>query len=409
LFYSYGCNYQQSNGGVSSIDPSSGGTPVVATSGLMGPPLLAGGGTTLTVSAALSATVTTYASDDIGTVSVLATAATDETVRDIAMTSDGTQVYVAAGGGSRFTAYTASTLAQSGEFATPQHPTAIALSPNGQDLVGGLESYTGMVTLYNAGTSSPLWERFGAAATPSSWQPGQQDYETLPGSLTFSSNDEDVYGLVTQNNLDTAVYLFSSTIAPTASSLRLSIPHVKYGKVLTATATGPAGGRITFIGTVGTLTKTLGTVTANSKGVAALKFTSPYSASIEAAYAGSAAKLPVTVKRSFSRPSRAHISLSGDFGRRHGITWFLNRKAVNATVSVLPAVEGRPVVVTAQIRVHGAWQVASSSTFYLPASGKFRLILKKATHEYLLKFTVSFAGDQYNSASHATSKHFEII
>jgi hypothetical protein len=408
LFYSFGCN-EQPTGGVSSIDPSSGGTPVVATTGTSGPSLLAGGGTNLAVSLPGSDTITTYTSDDTGAVTQLATVTSDENVNDLAISSDGTKVYVAAAGGTQFSGYAASSLDSSGDFSASAYPRAVALSPNGQYLAGGLQSYTGLVSLYNAATSAPIWERFGASAAPSTWTTGQQQDETLPGSLTFSSNNADVYGLVEPEDSNTAVDLFSSTISPTSSSVHLTIPHVKYGKVLTATATGPAGGRITFVGSVGTLTKTLATVTANSKGVATLRFKSPYSGAIEAAYAGSAAKLPATVRHAFTRPSRARITLSGSFGRRHGITWFLNRKAVKAHVSVLPAVGGRPVVVTAQIRVNGAWQVASSATFYLPASGTFKLYLKKATHEYPLRFTVSFAGDQYNSGSHATSKHFEII
>jgi DNA-binding beta-propeller fold protein YncE len=409
LFYSFGCSPGDNHSAVSSIDPIAGGTPVPALTALYAPPMLAGAGSTLAAAVVgLSPTpLSTYTSDDTGALTDLASIRAADDIRDLAISADGNTLYSADPGGGQFTDYDVATLDTAAEFTGTHYATAVALSPDGADLVGGFDAYDGLVSLYKTATVTPVWSRLGTTALPASWRTNEQDDAMLGGSLTFSSNNANVYGLATAEG-QSGVYLFSSTVAPTKTSLHVVVSGAPYGQPMTATATAIAGARIAFTVTNGNGTRSLGAVTANSHGVAKLKFRSNYSGSVQATYDGSAAHLPVFTTHTFKSASRSRLTLTGAYATRHGVKLFRSIKDVKAPGSVMPVVFDRPVTASLDFKRGGAWHVASTLTLTLSQTGGMLLILRQASVGLLFRFTATFKGDSFNSGSKAVSKTFEI-
>jgi DNA-binding beta-propeller fold protein YncE len=409
LFYSFGCDSDPWASGVSSIDPSSGGTPVAALTNQYEPPLLAAAGATLAVAVAgLSpAPLATYTSDGAGVVTPLGSIQDNDGINDLAISSDGDNLYTAAPAGAQFKKYDSATLSQVGEFAGSAYPSAVAVSPNGEDLAGGMHSYEGLVNLYNAASITPIWKRYGASTAPSTWRTGEEMDATLPGSLTFASNGSHVYGLVAPENSN-GVDLFSSTLAPTATHIHVDISHASAHR-LTATAHVPAHGKVVFTGIAAGTPTTIATVTSNGKGVARLRFRFPYSASIQAAFVGTDSRFPATAKKSFTMPSSSALKLSRSYATKHGTKLYRNRKAVLALATVTPAVSGREIAGWLEARINGKWQVTSRVNAPLSSAGTVTFFLRKHASRHLeLRFKFAFKGDSFNTGSRATSKPFEI-
>jgi hypothetical protein len=407
LFYSFGCG-AANDGGVSSVDAITGADPVIAVPALRNPPLVAGGGTTLAVAdrGSTAAAITTYTVGGAGTVSSIATINDAVGVADISMTAAGTDLAVAQSDNVGFTEYETSDLSVLNTFSAVASPTAVALTPGGKRLVGGLSATGDLVNFYSLPVGAPLWQRFGATSAPSTWTTGVDD-EVLPGSLAFASDGSHVYGLVEPVS-GTGVWLFASSAVPVASSIHLTVSHPAAGHPIVATATVSAAGQVEFIATSNGASSVVGMVRVNSQRTAVLSFPSEFSGSVVAAYLGDQSHDPKQTHESFTVPATSDVALSGWYKSRAGVRLFHKRADVHIAASVTPLFARRSIVATLSYRVAGHWHAVSHLSQPLTAAGTVAIGLRKIATHYHARVSVSFAGDSLNGPSTAVSRTFEV-
>jgi hypothetical protein len=406
LFYSFGCS--QGTGGVSNIDPSTGGTPVSNLTSLNLPPLLVGAGNVIaTAQQNLEpATVGTYSAATTGVLTPTKSMSVGAPPNDLALSPTGTSLVTAGGGGDDYIEYASATLKQTAEFTTSDRPITAAISPNGAHLVGGLDGTGDLVNLYTGTKSAPVWQRFGATTAPKSWAVGTSD-QVLPGSLTFTPSGSAVYGLVLEAS-NGAVALFGSDITTAATTDHLTIATSNEAHPVVASMKLSGRGSVAFTTTSRGNTTQLGSVATNSHGVAKVSFRSLFNGSVRAIFEGSASHYPVAVSKSFKVAAKTGLTLSGSYAKRHGVELFRKRGKVHLLAAVLPAINNRRVTGAVEYRRHGHWHPIGSIVARVGKKGTVKMSLPFSASHVTERVTLRFAGDKLNTGSQTTSPKFEI-
>jgi DNA-binding beta-propeller fold protein YncE len=409
LFYSFGCSYGADTSGVANIDPTTGRTPVedAALSMLYAPPLLAGAGSVLaSIGVGVEPTaLQTFTASDAGGLTQMAAQSDDNSPSDLAISSDGDHLYVA-NDITGFTKYATSTLDQEATYNADSFTAAVALSPAGTRLAGGFGAYSDIVALYSTSSSTALWQRIGASTSTTTWARGVSA-GALPGTLTFSSDGDQVYGLMSAP-FSTYPLLFSSAVTTSATSLHLSVRSSTADHPVSATATMSTPGKVIFKGVSDGVTHSLGTVMTNSKGVAALRFRSAFNGAVHAVFDGSLTNYPTTSAASYKISSKTSLRLSGSYATRRGVRLFHSTKQVRLLGKVTPAVLNRAVTASLQYDRHGTWHVVGSLDDSLLKNGTVKLRLGISASLTLTRIELRFRGDRLNTGSEAFSPTFEI-
>jgi YVTN family beta-propeller protein len=410
LFYSFGCSDEAPTSGVSSIDPTSGGTPVATsvvdeqTAGV-----IRGSGTTLAVGNDYG-TLTTYTAAADGSLTELADTQLENEPSDMAFTSDGDHLLVASGAPYQITSYAPDTLDQDMVYPGVAYPRAVAADPTGQNVAAGFDAYDTTVALYGETSGTTKWQRYTASTDPAKWRTNESDDGLLPQTLTFSADGSSVYGVVDRENTP-GLFLFRSSIAPTkGDAVSISVPNVAPGKRQTATIKVHGGGHAT-VGVDATSAggaASLGTFMTNSKGVAHVVFRAPYSGTVTAGVAGSSTQLPSEGTAKFTVGSKTKVRLVGAYRKFHGITYFKSYKKVNAIFQTTPPEATRPIVARLIVRdIHGHWRHGPKLKAAENSAG-VRIFLTAAPRLAEMKVRLKVRGDSYSRGSTATTKLFEI-
>jgi hypothetical protein len=419
LFYSFGCDPGADTSGVSSIDPTSGGTPVPTGDPLpttpqmiYAPPVLEGAGDVLAVLGVgvEPAQLQTYTASADGDVSTLGDLTDSNAPRDMSISSDGAHLLVA-NAISGFTEYATATMHQEAAFnVSAGFAAGVALSPDGTHFAGGVQGPGGLVSLYDTTSSTPIWQRLAATSLTSTWTDGLAA-DVLPGSLTFAADGAQVYGLVSAA-FSNAPFLFASSIATSATSLHLSVKSSGASHPVSVSATLSTPGTVVFKEVSNRQTRVVGTVATNSNGVARLTFTSPFNGSVHALYEGSLTTYPAAAAQSYKIASKARVLLSGSYATRHSVMLFrgTNRVHFLATVSPgVPAADFQRIVKASLEYDHaGKWHVVGTLDDGLNKNGVVRFKLGTSASNTLTRVKVSFHGDRLNPGSRAFSPIFEI-
>jgi hypothetical protein len=295
---------------------------------------------------------------------------------------------------------------QTAEFAASSTPVAVAFSPDGTHIVGGLDGTNDLVNLYARPATAPVWQRFGATASQRTWTTGSQD-QVLSGSLTFSTDGSHVYGLVSQLGV-ADMLLFASRISTSTTNLHLTIKSSNVSHPVTASVTVASGGTVAFTTKSNGATRRLGSVVANSKGVATVKFASSCDGSVDAVFDGSTTHYPATAKKSFKVASKTSVAFSGSYATRHGLKLFRGRGKVHVLGTVAPAIGGRRVTGAVEFQRQGKWHSLGSLVAHLNKKGIVTFELPFSAPHLPERVTMTFRGDKLNLGSRAVSSKFEI-
>jgi YVTN family beta-propeller protein len=412
LFFSYGCSAGADTSSVANVDPVLGGTPVEDAffADSYAPPLLAGAGDVL---ASLSvgqepASVQTFTAAVDGSITQLGSTSEDNGPRDLALSSDGSHLYLA-DGSAGFTEFGTSgtPLTQEKAYnANSQFTTAVALSPTGTRLAGGLLWYGSVMNLYSTSASTPIWQRLGASTSPTTWTNGTAA-STLPGTVAFSADGSEVFGLVSAP-FSKVPLLFTSGLSPSATTMHLAVKSTNAMRPVSATATMSGRGTVVFRGTSNGKSALLGSVATNAKGVATLRFRSPFDGTVHAVFYGSLTRYPASAQKSFKIASKTTLKMSGFFANRHGVRWFHSTKDVRLLGTVTPAVDGRGVRAQLQYYIRGKWRVVGTLDDSLMKNGTVKFRLGGSASRTLTRIELKFRGDRLNTGSVAFSPRFEI-
>jgi hypothetical protein len=408
LFYSFGCASAPDSSGVANISPATGGTPVANFTHLNLPPLLAGAGSVLAVADQNlePAHVSTYSAATSGALTAKATMSFIAPPSDLALSADGATLATAGGGGDDYIEYSTATFKQKAEFTTGSKPITVALSPDGTHVVGGLDGADDLVNLYAGSAGAPVWQRFGATSSPNTWTAGTDD-QILPGSLTFSPDGSNVYGLVHQA-ASNGVALFASSITTSTTSDQLTIKNATFGHSVTASMRLSGRGQVVFKATSNGAMTQLGTAATDSNGVAKVTFKSTYGGSVQAIFEGSTTNYPVAAKQPFKIAAKTQLTLSGSYAKRHGLQLFRHAGKVRIVGAVLPAIDNRRVTGSVEDRHHGKWHSLGTLVAHVGKKGIVRFGLPFSVSHVPERVTLTFAGDARNAKSQTKSPRFEI-
>lgn len=405
LFYSYGCD---TTGGVSSIDPDSGGTPVSALTGSYVGQIVRGNGSELAVTAA-DDSVSTYTAASDGSVTEQGTVTLETWPRDVTFTSNGADVLTVSGAPYQITAYNAATMAQDTVYPGTSYPEAVAADPNGKYVAGGFDSYDATAMLFGESSTSVLWQRYTTGTNPSTWAPNVSDDHMIPQTMTFSADGTHVYGLVVRENLS-GIYFFASTIAPTKSSISMEIPTVHgYGKKRTVVALvpGTSGLPVTFTLTEAGVHLSAGTVNTKS-GVARRTFKPVYNGTMTASVLGTASTYPSSTSAKYVVDSKTVVSFRGKHTMRHGIAIFKKFKQIRVLFRTLPPVVGRQTTNKLEAWHKGRWYVVGGGSAPEGGGGLLIHLENKPPKRLLLRIHLVAKTDSFSRGSSATSKSFEL-
>ncbi|HTW19173.1 MAG TPA: hypothetical protein VME70_03050 [Mycobacteriales bacterium] len=406
LFYSYGCD---SSGGVSSVDPATGGTPFPALTGNYGGLLVRGSGSTLAVVDAVNA-VTTYTAAADGSVSELASASIETAPRDLAFTADGDDVLVTSAAPYQITAYDATTMNQTATYTGVAYPEAVATDPNGNYVAGGFDSGAAAAILYGATSKSVLWERYTTSPFPETWTPNASDDHVIPQTLTFSSDGSHVYGLVVRQGLP-GIYFFSSTIAPKKTAVSIEIPAVhsyRKDRTVVALVPGSNGVPVNFTMTEAGQLVSAGVVDTRS-GVARLTFQPFYSGSVTAIVPGTASTYPSSVSAKYVVYSKTVVRFTGKHTMHHGIAVYRKFRQIGVEFTTLPLLGGRPASYKVQAWHKGRWYTVAVGTASEPLGGLNIYPSARPPKHLLLRIHLVAKSTSYSRGSSATSKRFELV
>jgi hypothetical protein len=407
LFYSFGCN--GGAGGVASIDPSAPETaPVQALTEQIGPGLLRGHGSTLAVSDASDA-VSTYTATGNGTLTELGTTdLEDGAARDMAFTSDGSDLLIAVGAPYQITSYTATAMTQDRVYPGVAYPTAVAADPHGQYVAGGFDSYDATAELYGETSKTVHWARFTTGTNPSTWSAGNSFDAVLPQTMAFSPAGSAVFALVQRENTK-GIFFFASTITPTASKVTVKVPNVGVFKAHTATATHVTpGASVTFTLTDPGRTTSLGTAKANAHGTAHVKFGAEYNGTVSAVTIGSASKLPASATAKVHVDSYTASRLIGKHHTKNGIALYTSVKKVRIEFTTSPSEAGRRVTGKFQAFRHGHWKTYQTLPGRESASGIIARF-KKAPKHVVFRVHLVVPADALSGGSSATTQPLEFV
>ncbi|HTW19386.1 MAG TPA: hypothetical protein VME70_04135 [Mycobacteriales bacterium] len=411
LYYAWGCQstYGQFMDGISSVNPATDATPTADVTGDYAPSLIAGGGDTLVVSdqGEEPSTLESYTASDGNVSDMVSTQQRLDGygLADMAVSSNGSEVLLPGVTLNGVAEYSTATMTQTKKFSAAANSSAVAFSPDGTHVAGGYGG-SDLACLYTTSSSTPLWSRIGASTSPSTWSSGSNN-QLLPGTLTFSSDGSEVFGLVSPTS-GTKAYLFSSTLDPKKTSLHLSLKRLTSSHQVIATAHLSSPGTVVFKQRVAGHTYDVGVGNTGPGGQLSIKFGAPYSALVAAEFEGSPSRYPSDAQKSFTMPSRARLKLSGYYAVSHGVRLFHSRKKVRFTASVLPVVINRPVTFDLQFLHNGKWRVVGTASDVLNKHGMFKLRLGPTATNQVQRVKLIFKGDKFNPASHAYSPPLEI-
>jgi DNA-binding beta-propeller fold protein YncE len=413
LFYSFGCASTGQTSGVSSIDPTIGGTPTPASHGLSKAPLLIGAGST--VVEVRDPAIKSFSADTTGELTAEGTGSfSGGKPHAISITPDGLDVLV----GASLTEYDAATFHLVRRFSPHRASVgAIAVSPAGTHLLVGVVSPSSgyQFALYQPTLDAPLWRRTVTTISPTTWRVGVGD-EPMPETLTFSDDGSTVYGLVRSGFGQS--WLFASELAPTATTMKMALASSHAGTVHTATVTVSAPGVVTFLGTVGRAPqpgqprpeRLLGTAKINARGVATKTFHTPYSGTIWAVFEGSDSALPAhSINVPFNVAPKAGAVLSGSYATKDHVELFRHATDVHVVLSMSPSHLDRHLVVAIERRADGTWRTIRRRNIRMTHDDDISLRLSSANSDVDYRFELSFAGDSFNSKAHAISRTFEVV
>ena len=409
LFYSHGCD-SSATGGVSSVDPTSGGTPVPVETGDTGAPLISGAGSVLAV--ADNSTLRTYSAATDGSTTLTATNSStlDERPNEIALTPDGQTLLTATGAPYQIDSFDTGSLTAGSPYLGVPYPQAVAVDPTGTHVAGGFESYTTTVSLYSLSNHTVDWSRFTAGTNPTQWQPNVSFDQVEPGTLTFSSDGTRVYGLVKRENLS-GQYLFASSLTPTHTSITVKAPNVKPGKPLTAKSVVSGAPRATVSYSLTNdhyASRSEGSATASSSGVAVKSFHSATNGTIRATFLGSATQLPSSAASKFTVGSITRSRLVGFFKRHHGVAYYRSYKKVSVLFRTTPAEAQRANVGWIEQKRGRHWYVVGHVKGFENQYGA-RVYLKNNPGSLELRVKIKAASDSVSRGSTATSKPFVVL
>jgi hypothetical protein len=358
LAYSWGCQPDQDTAGVASLASFS-SAPVELLSNQYTPPRLAAAGTTLAVAdiGLDPGDVSTYTVASDGTYTTLASISPPESA-DVAFMPNGTSLVTAAYSDSAGVAFNPNTGAQQIAYPGPGSTRSVAVSPNGRYVATGFSGFSTTINLVDTTTDSVVWTRAmtGGAADSGSFA------EMLPGSITFSPDSTEVFG-VGSFAPEPGLYLFASDIHPTASHVAVKVPEVPAGHKLVATVTGSAGEHVALTAqATGGSAHSVGSVTVPSSGHTTFTFSSTFSGTLTATINGDAGHFPATAKTTYSVGSRSHATDLG--GRKHHhVTYYTRLSQVRILLTTTPAGDAT-YSATPQELIGRHWRTGKTYTFH---------------------------------------------
>jgi hypothetical protein len=409
LFYSYGCD-SSLTAGVSSIDPASGGSPVPVESGDSGAPLISGATSVLAV--ANGSTLRTYSTaDDGGTTALASNISTlEERPNEIALTPDGQTLLTASGAPYEIDTFDTASLTAGSPYPGVAYPEAVAVDPSGTHVAGGFNADDSTVRLYAATSHSVDWSRYTTGTDPARWRETEDIEEVEPGTLTFSSDGSRVYGLVMHGDSN-GLFLFASSLSPTATRISVMAPNVKPGKPLTARSvvSGVSHGAVSFAVTaVNSTTRSVGSATSTSSGIATKSFHSSSNGTIRATFLGSATQLPSTATSRFTVGSVTRSRLVGYYKKHRGIAYFRSYKKVNVVFRTTPAEQQRAGIAWIEQKRGRHWYVLNHITGFENQYGA-KVVFKGNQGALELRVKFKAKSDAFSRGSTAISKPFVVL
>ena len=410
LFYSFGCSGTQ--GGISHIDLTT-GTPADSTN-----PDVTGGGPVKIVyanSSLYESGTTLHRWPVTGTDTATPTLGTEVTgnytdqIPDFAVY--GNQVAIAWGANYGFTLLDATTLDQTGEYPAEPYPHAVAFSPNGSELVGGLNApYGNGFYIWNTATGT-------TTATEEIPSPsGQSSFpEVVSGSVAFAADGTTAVALSEEWTDSGAEYSLVSTtpyvapvLTPTTITLKVTGPKT-YGKPAVAQIHTRAYTYVTVTVTRAdsqTVTKQFST---NGAGNLTVDITMPIDSKVAATTAAdSTHKAGASPTVRFTVPSSGKVVQAKGFKTVHGVVWYDKDSQATGGFAITPAVDGR-LVIGKFYRLSGKhWILLATFNGYAGTSGGVVTGERNLTPKVEFKWTYTFRGDSYNTGSSGSSKPFAI-
>jgi hypothetical protein len=302
---------------------------------------------------------------------------------DITITPDGSTLLVAAGSAGALDAFTLPGLAAAGVYPTEAYPTAVAASPNGEQLAEGLNGiYNPDVYLFDLGNST-------ARAT---WDFGGTDDVTWPRGLAFSSDGTHLFAVSKGPSGSSAVFhVIPTVVLPKGSvTIKTSKATVADGGAATLTAhLGTSSSNRTLsiyrapVGGTRTLVKT---ATVNGSGNLSVVVRPTADVNYTAVWSGDSTHASTT-----SKAARVNVRLvmhgvtQGGYRTSSGVRLYHYaarcRKAPHTgcprfVASSSPLLPGRKITFLVQGRTpSGAWKKLTSGSLTAPAGGKAGLIV----------------------------------
>jgi hypothetical protein len=409
LFYSWGCQVGQFTSGISSIDPSTGGDPMpTSVTNSYQPSVLAGGGDTLAeiTQGEIPAEVHAYSASDTGVLTPGAAVSLDNFgPSELAVSADGSTIVVPGATSYGLTEYSAATMHAKAHLRAPSGAAAVALSPDGVHLVGGLGGRA-LVALYSNASTLPVWQRVGVTTAPSTWAKGAAA-QVAPGAITFSTDGSHIYALVIVNG-QTEPRLFASGVTTTKTRLHLSVKSSTPAHPVSVSVKLSVPGKVVFDDRVAGKTIVLRTMAVNSKGQAKFTFRSPFDGVISAQYLGTTSLDPSLAEKAFTVRSKAHVSLTGSYATQGAVKLFHSYKQVHLLAAVSPAVLDRTVTVALQVHAKGKWHVVDHEKLLLNKHGQVKVRLGPSLTNTQFRVEETFRGDKLNPGSQAFSPTFEL-
>lgn len=306
------------------------------------------------------------------------------------------------------TTYDATTLASGTVYDAGPYPHAVAFSPDGTLLAGGLDPASGgQLYLYDTTTGQTVLK---GTATPAD-NPDSGNPAVRSQTLTFADADT-IHAVLHSSGQDGRQWLMTASTHPPASTstkLKATSPTT-YGRklVLTATVSPKRSGlTVRFTVSSGGKERTYKART-NSSGRARVSVTARHSGTAEAVFAGSPKYTASADDARFTVPSKLGQKLAGPHRTRKGVAVYRSVKDVQVVTTLAPTASGRGVKAVLRCYYQGSWRPVTSGDFPLDGAGRLWLTVTRMEKGFRYRIDVSFGGDSLNRKSSLRGKPFKV-
>lgn len=407
LYYGYGCPGAGPYG-IAALALTDGsavtGTAAPLTDGLTAAPRLVSAGAVLVaLEPGGSNTLHSYLREPDGTVTSMASVSPVDTIVDLALAPEPTELAVALGG--RVRRLDTADLGQLQSVTPPGTPTAVGYGPDVDGFAVGISgSRTDQLQVRGLATGA-VQSR--SASTSSGT--GPVNAAVLPGSLAYSDDGKLLRALVQPTGGD--VILLTATalpVRPTVMTLRLTSPRryvdpVRLRLLVRGRPNTPV--RLVWIDADGRETKNVRT---SSSGVVSLLLDAAVNGRIVATTAPDLTHGPGATAAGFTVPADFVVDLSGYSSIRGGVLRFRSFGRIRGLASGLPERQFAIQLTMQELTRRGWRSAAPAQPALTDGDGLLGITVGGFDRGVRYRLVVRFAGDRRNTGTVAFSRPFQV-